>query len=176
MLSPVRPRRRAARARLAAAVLAAALGCAEGERPSYTRVDGPAPAIVDRPGAVLVVFWASWCPPCRDELPGLRALARDPPVPLSVVTFGEDEEEGAARAFFGGAPPPELGFVPDPRGVAAAAFGVDVLPATFLVVEGRLVARFQGERAWNSTGMRRLLGKLASERPPRQGGRGPAGR
>ena len=152
------------------------LACADGERPSYTRVEGRAPALVDRDGAILVVFWATWCPPCREELPGLRALARDPPAAISLVTFGEDEEEGAVRKFFGGPPPPELGFVHDREGRAAAAFGVDALPAAFLVVDRRLVARLSGPRDWSSPGMRRLLAKLASESPPPLSGRGAARR
>jgi thioredoxin-like negative regulator of GroEL len=122
--------------------------------------------MVDGKGAILVVFWATWCPPCREELPGLRALARDPPAPISVVTFGEDEDEAPARELFGGTPPPELGFVHDRDGRAAAAFGVDALPATFLVIDGRLVARFSGPRDFSSRGMRRLLAKLASEAAP----------
>jgi thioredoxin-like negative regulator of GroEL len=142
------------------------LACADAERPEYTRVEGPAPIPLGRGGAVLVVFWATWCPPCREELPALRALARDPPAKLSVVTFGEDDDEAPVRAFFGGDPPAELGFVADAGGRAAAAFGVDVLPAAFLVAEGRLVARFSGPRDWSSRGMRRLLAKLASEPPP----------
>jgi thiol-disulfide isomerase/thioredoxin len=145
---------------------AAAMACADGERPSYTRIEGRAPEMVNRSGAMLVVFWATWCAPCREELPGLRALARDPPMPMSFVTFGEDEDEAPVREFFGGPPPGELGFVHDPGGRAAAAFGVDELPATFLVVDGRLVARFSGPRDWNSRGMRRLLARLASEAPP----------
>jgi thioredoxin-like negative regulator of GroEL len=122
--------------------------------------------MVSRSGASLVVFWATWCPPCREELPGLRALARDAPAAVAVVTFGEDEDEAPVREFFRGAPPPELGFVHDRGRRAASAFGVDVLPAAFLVVDGRLVARFSGPRDWSSRGMRRLLGRLASEAPP----------
>jgi thiol-disulfide isomerase/thioredoxin len=162
----MRPRPRSAWTRAIAAAAAAALGCAEGERPAYTRLDGPAPAAVSRPGAVLVVFWASWCAPCREELPGLRALARDPPASLSLLTFGEDEDEAAARRFFGGAPPPELGFVHDEGGRAAQALGVDALPAAFLVVNGRLVARFSGPREWGTRAMRRLLARLAREGAP----------
>jgi thiol-disulfide isomerase/thioredoxin len=153
-------------ARAAAIAAATALACAEGERPAYTRVDGPAPAMVSRPGAVLVVFWATWCPPCLEELPGLRALARDPPASLALLTFGEDTEEAAARRFFGGAPPQELGLVHDAGGRAAEAFGVDELPTAFLVVDGRLVARFSGPRDWGSRGMRRLLARLAAEGTP----------
>lgn len=172
MLPRVRPDRPTLCAHLMGLVAAAALACADGAPPPYTRVDGPAPAIVPGRGAVLVVFWATWCPPCVEELPALRALARDPPARLAVVTFGEDEDEASARAFFGGAPPPELGYVHDRGGRGAAAFGVDVLPATFLVVDGRLVARFSGARDWSSRGMRRLLGKLASEARPDPVGEG----
>jgi thioredoxin-like negative regulator of GroEL len=122
--------------------------------------------MVNRGGAVLVVFWATWCPPCREELPALLALARNPPAAVSFVTFGEDRDEAPVREFFAGATPSELGFVHDRGGQAVKAFGVDVLPAAFLVVDGRLVARFSGPRDWSSRGMRRLLAKLASEASP----------
>jgi thiol-disulfide isomerase/thioredoxin len=147
----------------AAIAVAAALACAEGEPPPYTRLDEPAPAAVSRSGAVLVVFWATWCPPCVEELPGLQALARDPPASLALRTFGEDTDEAAVRRYFGGAPPPELGLVHDEGGRAAEAFGVDALPTAFLVVDGRLVARFSGPREWGSRAMRRLLARLAHD-------------
>lgn len=154
-----------------AAVAASALGCALAcadrraeEAPAYTRVEGPAPELPGAgAGATLVVFWATWCPPCREELPGLVALGRDPPGGISLLTFGEDEDEAAVRAFFGGAPPRELALRADLDRRAAEAFGVDVLPAAFLVVNGRMVARFSGPRDWSSPGMRRLLARLASE-------------
>jgi thiol-disulfide isomerase/thioredoxin len=122
--------------------------------------------VLDRGGGVLVVFWATWCPPCRKELPGLRALARDPPRGLSILTFGEDDDEAPVRELFGGTPPPELGYRHDVGKRAAQAFGVEVLPAAFLVVDGRLVARFSGPREWGSRGMRRLLTRLAGEASP----------
>jgi cytochrome c biogenesis protein CcmG, thiol:disulfide interchange protein DsbE len=147
------------------AALVAVLACSDPERPPYTRIEEPAPRVEGIPagGAALVVFWATWCPPCRDELPGLRALARDPPSRMTVVTLGEDEDEDAVREFFHGAPPRELGYRHDLERRAATSFGVEVLPAAFLVVDGRLIARFSGPRDWSSRGMRRLLAKLAGE-------------
>jgi cytochrome c biogenesis protein CcmG, thiol:disulfide interchange protein DsbE len=147
------------------ATLGLLLACAERSSPAYTRVRGPAPAVLPptRAPATLVVFWATWCPPCRDEVGPLRALAQDPPRDLPVVTFGQDESGANVAEFFGGRVPPELGYRADSDHRAAAAFGVDVLPAAFLVVDGQLVARFGGARDWNSREMRRLLVKLASE-------------
>lgn len=162
--------RASSRRRLLAVALAAA-GCADPAPPAYVRLDEPAPPLDGVPqGPALVVLWATWCPPCVEELPGLRALARDPPAGLAVVTFGEDEDEGAVRAFFGGAPPPELGYRADAERRAASALGVDTLPAAFLVVDGRLLARFAGPRDWSSRGMRGLLSRLASDPRPRPPG------
>jgi len=67
----------------------------------------------------------------------------------------------------------ELGYRPDREHRAATAFGVDVLPAAFLVADGRLIARFAGARDWSSKEMRRLLVKLASERTAARAGRTP---
>jgi thioredoxin-like negative regulator of GroEL len=150
---------------LLVALVAAVIACAEQPTPAYTRVSGPAPAgLPTRTPVTLVVFWATWCPPCREEVIPLRALARDPPGGLSIVTFGLDESEATVRDYFGGEVPRELGYHPDPERRTASAFGVDVLPAAFLVIEGRLVGRFAGAPDWNSRGMRRLLERLASER------------
>jgi cytochrome c biogenesis protein CcmG/thiol:disulfide interchange protein DsbE len=161
------PPSRSRRFQIVAAGLVAALACSEPAPPSYTRLHDRAPRLDDLPGGTrLVVFWATWCPPCREELPGLRALARDPPPALTVVTYGEDEDQEPVRALFGGDPPPELAYRADAGGRAAKAFGVDVLPAAFLVAGSRLVARFDGPRDWNSRGMRRLLARLAGEAPP----------
>lgn len=165
-------------AAVALTALACALACTDrraGETPAYTRVDGRAPELPGRgAGATLVVFFATWCPPCREELPSLLALSRDPPAGISILTFGEDDEEAQVRAFFGGPPPPELGLRADADRRAASAFGVEALPAAFLVVDGALVARFEGPRDWSAPGMRRLLARLASERSRgRPQGRGP---
>lgn len=147
------------------AIAVALFACAEQPTPAYTRVSGQAPAgLPARSTATLVVFWATWCPPCREEVTPLRALARDPPRGLSIVMFGLDDSEAAVRDFFGGEVPSELRYQPDPDHRVARDFGVDVLPAAFLVLDGRLVARFAGGRDWDSKGMRRLLERLASER------------
>lgn len=158
------------------ATLGLLLACAEHAPPPYTRVGGPAPELLSpaRTPATLVVFWATWCPPCREETGSLRALARSPPRHLSVVTFGQDEPGADLTGFFGGPVPPELGFRPDPDHRAASAFGVDVLPAAFLVVDGQLRARFGAARDWNSREMRRLLENLTSERPVAPARRAPS--
>lgn len=160
----------------AAAVLASCIACSDKPAPAYTRVSGIVPAVVEpRMTPTLVVFWATWCPPCRDETTSLRALARAPVADLALITFGQDEAEDVVRDFFDGDIPKELNYRSDPSHAAAAAFGVDVLPAAFLVKDGLLVARFGGARDWNATEMRRLLERLMSERPdagplPRPGG------
>jgi cytochrome c biogenesis protein CcmG/thiol:disulfide interchange protein DsbE len=137
--------------------------CRSDDPPGYMRVSGPAPVVVEVPasGAALVVFWASWCAPCVEEAPGLAKLASDSPDGLRVVLFSHDESLAPAQASFAGARALELH--EDPARSVSGAFGVERLPASFLVVNSRLVARFDGPRDWASAGMRRLLERLLDE-------------
>ncbi|WP_342394462.1 TlpA disulfide reductase family protein [Myxococcus fulvus] len=169
-LRVLRVRRPAFGAGVAALLLASPLTACRTEPPppSYLRVEGAAPLLTDVPDsrALLVVFWATWCPPCRTETPRLVALAEAPPDALRVVVFSHDTEAKAVETFFEGPHPAALHLRLDEGHQVARAFGVDTLPQSFLVVDGRLVARFAGPREWDSRGMRRLLEKLIREHPP----------
>lgn len=153
--------------RLAALVVLLTLACREPAPPVYVRLSGPAPALSGTPEAraLLVSFWATWCPPCREEAPALTALAKDPPEGMRVVIVSEDPDLDVVRTFLGGPPDPALHLRLDASQALMRTFGVDQLPTTFLIVDGRLVARFQGPRQWDSPGMEKLLARLIQEAP-----------
>ncbi len=93
---------------------------------------------------VLLNFWASWCAPCRTEMPALDSLRRELTDPAFVfLAMNEDEDIGAARAFLD-----EHGFdfpVALGRGGLRQRFHYPGLPYTVLVDrEGRIVNRWIG--------------------------------
>ncbi|HEX9632900.1 MAG TPA: TlpA disulfide reductase family protein [Gemmatimonadales bacterium] len=109
------------------------------------RLDGGRLTLAEYRGRmVLVNIWASWCGPCRAELPALDALVRDLGDSAPVfITLNEDVERDRAAAFVA-----ELGF-PYPVGLGEGrlrgrhyGFG---LPFTMLVdAEGRAMYRWYG--------------------------------
>lgn len=119
----------------------------------FTRVDKPAPpftrplfgggelALSDRGGRPVVInFWASWCPPCRDEAPILESLWRKHRNDVLFVGVNIQDAEGDARAYleeFGITYPNVL----DADGTVTVDYGVVGLPVTFFVNEDGIVAR-----------------------------------
>jgi cytochrome c biogenesis protein CcmG/thiol:disulfide interchange protein DsbE len=91
--------------------------------------------------AVLVNFWASWCPPCREEAPVLERAwrrYRDRGVVLVGVDIWDSEQD--AREFlrqFGVTYPNG----PDPNGSVAVDYGLTGIPETFFVRPDGTVAR-----------------------------------
>jgi thiol-disulfide isomerase/thioredoxin len=139
-------------------------GCREAPPPSYVRLNGVAPAVPDAPASrLLVSFWATWCPPCREETADLLALAVDAPGGLRIVVVSQDTDMETVERFLGGRPDPALHLRLDPGRVLSDAFGVGTLPTSILVVDGRLVARFEGARDWDSASMRALIERLVGE-------------
>ncbi|HEY5676261.1 MAG TPA: TlpA disulfide reductase family protein [Myxococcales bacterium] len=118
---------------------------------------------------VLVNFWATWCEPCKAELPSIErlrtALAGKPFVVLAV------EMDGSARTSGDTAEELKLHFpmLIDRDSTATSAWLVNLLPTTFLVTPGGSVAfSHVGEVDWSSPQWR---GKIEALLPGRPGGK-----
>ena len=103
-------------------------------------------------GKVVVVnFWATWCEPCRDEMPSLQRLGRHlagEPFAILAVNYGESDARVADFVKRFGLDFPVL---LDPNQDAPRAWRVRVLPASFIVDRGgRVRYRVIGEIDWMS--------------------------
>lgn len=95
--------------------------------------------------STLLHFWATWCPPCRAELPGLLALPDEHP--LDVVAVALDDDWANVERFLEGRSMSDVR-LGDAR-EARRALGVRSLPVTFLVEpSGRISLWFAGARDW----------------------------
>lgn len=130
----------------------------------YTGDDGAETTLAASNGQVRVVnFWATWCVPCRTEMPELEALARDAPSGVAVITIatGRNTPDGIAR-FRQETGITALPNALDPKGTLARAMDVPGLPATIVLdKDGVEVGRMLGAANWNSPEARALLGHIA---------------
>ena len=103
---------------------------------------------------VLVDFWATWCPPCREELPVLAALERkwrDKGVVLITISADEPEQERDAREVLSQAGIPLPAYLKRVKSNEDFINSVDrtwsgALPALFLYGrEGKMAGSFIGE-------------------------------
>ncbi|MFQ5946917.1 MAG: peroxiredoxin family protein, partial [Anaerolineae bacterium] len=113
---------------------------------------------------ILLTFWATWCPPCREEMPAFEQLHRDlARKGLAVLGINAQESAELCQRF---AKELDLTFplVLDPKGRIHKAYGVIGLPSTFLIArDGRAVARAIGERDWGTAKARALIQALLAE-------------
>jgi cytochrome c biogenesis protein CcmG, thiol:disulfide interchange protein DsbE len=151
------PVRRACLAALLAVVLAGCGGAATPSGPpsnagagdrapalTGTTLDGASFDLANFRGRpVIVNFWASWCPPCRDEFPMLeKALQGYGGDGLEVVGVSFNDADAAARSFMtqAGASWPS---VTDPTGQLAKAWRMVAPPQTYFIGRDGVIASRQ---------------------------------
>lgn len=125
---------------------------------------GAVKSFADWQGRVRVVnFWATWCAPCRAEMPGLDRLAREMPE-VSVLTIATGRNlRPALDKFYAETGITDLPLLLDPKSALARGMGVAGLPVTVVLdKEGREAARMIGEADWASEEARAVLRELAS--------------
>jgi thiol-disulfide isomerase/thioredoxin len=110
---------------------------------------------------VLVNFWASWCEPCRSEMPSLELLAqRYEARGLQVMAVNFRENDAALRRYLQQWPI-TLPILRDTDGSAARAFGVRIFPTTIAIArDGRAVFSLVGEADWTGAAARRWIEPL----------------
>jgi thiol-disulfide isomerase/thioredoxin len=109
---------------------------------------------------VLLNFWASWCEPCKEEMPSLQALADRHADRLVVLTINLKESPEAIARFVRSSGL-HLPVVRDADGSLARAWGVRIYPSTVLIdAQGRVRSVVRGGLDWAGEEGVKLLGPL----------------
>jgi thiol-disulfide isomerase/thioredoxin len=120
---------------------------------AFETLAGSPARLSDLKGKVVVLnFWATWCAPCREEMPSLDRLqaAFDPNEVVVVALAVERSAPERIKAFLDEVGVNRLAVYRDATAATSRAVGVPGLPATLLVDrEGREVGRVLGIAEWD---------------------------
>ena len=144
-----------------------------------TRLDSPKPApdftlkdtqgtthsLAGYRGKVLVInFWATWCRPCREEMPSLQRAEeqlRDDGIQVLTINMGDTQND--IGIFTGAFPVGELPILMDSDSSVSQAYEVKGLPTTYVLdPEGRIVIQVIGEYEWDSPSILKEVRALKS--------------
>ncbi|MDZ4395030.1 TlpA disulfide reductase family protein [Cypionkella sp.] len=113
---------------------------------------------------VVLNFWATWCAPCRKEMPSLDRLAVAMPE-IAVVPVATGRNDVAMiEKFYAEAGVTALPVLRDPKSALARQMGVMGLPVTVIVnPAGEEVARLIGDAEWDSGAAQAVLKAMMAE-------------
>ncbi|MGD8631340.1 MAG: TlpA disulfide reductase family protein [Gammaproteobacteria bacterium] len=114
---------------------------------------------------VILNFWTTWCPPCREEIPSMNRAwqqLRDEDVVMLAVNMGEDED---TIFIFTADYPAEFPLLLDRDGAVIAQWPVKGLPTTYIIApDGSIAYRAIGGRNWDDSDIMDTLRALQKQR------------
>lgn len=117
---------------------------------------------------ILLNLWATWCYPCRTEMPSIQAVYQAyRQHGLTVLAIASDVQGQASVAPFVAAYGLQFPVLLDPGNALGTQLRVQGIPTTYVLdKQGRMVQVETGARDWNSPAVRRLLATLLAETAP----------
>ena len=154
---------------LAVFLLVTVPGCDRGAHPGNAGKPAPDFTVSDgkssihlanyRGQVVLLNFWATWCPPCVQEMPGLIELHHDRP-DLAILAVSIDEDEDAYTHYIERRHV-DLITVRDPDQTAAKLYHTDGWPETYIIDRQGIIRRkIVGDPDWSNPELRAYLKTL----------------
>jgi len=136
--------------------------------PNFTLSDtkGKTWKLSDLKGQVVFInFWATWCSPCRDEMPSMQALYSSMPADkfklLSILSNDEPAFADITAKKLGATFP----ILIDPDNKTGLAYGLTGVPETFIVDKhGVLREKFIGPANWDAPDAREMIMKYLSQK------------
>ncbi len=118
---------------------------------SLADIDGNTHRLSDYRGRVVIInFWATWCPPCRREMPSMERAwqsIQSKNILLLAINVGQNEDQVWE---FTADTPVTFPILLDEEGEVSNEWPMLGLPTTFIVdPEGRIVYRAVGDREWD---------------------------
>ena len=111
--------------------------------------------------ALLINFWATWCPPCLAEMASmdrLQKLLKGAPFGILAIAMNQTVDE---ITTYHKDTPLSFPLLADPDGLVTQSFGVNGLPTSFLCDHsGRQIFRARGGRQWDAPRMQRAISLL----------------
>ncbi|MEO0370159.1 MAG: TlpA disulfide reductase family protein [Pseudomonadota bacterium] len=136
-------------------------------RTAFETIDGNEGTLADYEGKVVVLnFWATWCAPCRHEMPMLSELQSElggDNFEVVTIATGRNPPQ-AMKAFFDEIRVENLPLHRDPRSRLAREMGVLGLPVTMVLDQnGQEIARLVGDADWSTPTAQAIMQTLIGE-------------
>ena len=114
---------------------------------------------------LLVNFWATWCPPCKEEMPSIESLFRDLAAndrfQMITILYNDTYQDGTVYMKQNGYTFPVYS---DNNSITARNFGVTGVPETYVIdKKGILKKRVIGPAEWNSPEAKNFINSLLNE-------------
>ena len=116
---------------------------------------------------VLVQFWATYCTPCRKEMPSMNKLTKkleELKVPFKILAINMGETKDEVQKFVDEVKP-EFTILLDPKGEHVQAWNVFAAPSNFIIDgKGKIRYTLFGEVEWDSDEIVNAIKNLVSEK------------